>query len=149
MSEPNPYAPPIADLDPPASGEVPEFKLYSPGQAALAAFLGTPAAGLYLVSVNRRRLGKDASATNTLIVGLFTTAALLVAAFLLPDALGRVLPIAALVAVAQYAKQDAPAFNAHLSRGGKKESSWKAAGIGVASMVVVLAVAVGVGLAVG
>jgi hypothetical protein len=138
MTEPNPYAPPNADLDPPTSGEAPEFKLYSPGQAALATFLGTPAAGLYLMSLNRRRLGKDVSATNTLIAGLFATAALLAGVLLLPDAIGRGLPIAGLICVAQYAKQDNPDFNDHLTRGGKKESGWKAAGIGLLGMAIVL-----------
>jgi hypothetical protein len=142
MAEPNPYAPP-ADLDPggreAGRGEdAPAYKLYTPGHATLATFLGTPAAGLYIVSVNRRRLGLARAANTTLIAGLAVTAALFVAAVLLPDAVGRFLPIAATVSVGQYAKQDAPLLDAHLGRRGKRESWWKAAGIGVVGLVATL-----------
>lgn len=144
MAESNPYAPP-ADLGPPPESARPldgrpEYKLYGPGHAMLATFLGSPAAGLYLVSVNRRRLGLAQSATTTLVAGFVATGALLAAAFLLPEGVGRVLPIAATIAVGQYAKQDAPLLDAHLGRGGLRESGWKAAGIGLVSMVAVLAV---------
>jgi hypothetical protein len=142
VTQPNPYAPPT-DVDLPASvapGDegAPAYKLYTPGHAALAAFLGTPLAGLYLVSVNRRRLGLAGEATNALLAGFGATVLLVVAAVLLPDALGRVLPIAATVAVGQYAKRDAPLLDAHLGRGGLKESGWKAAGIGLGAMAAAL-----------
>jgi len=151
MSEPNPYAPPAESPDPsaspaPAEG-APAFRLYKPGHATLAAFLGTPGAGLYLVSVNRRRLGQTQAATNTLIAGLVATAALVVAGFFLPDGIGRSLPIAATIGVGQYAKSDRLLLDAHQARGGQWESGWKAAGIGLIGFVAAIAVIVAVTLA--
>ncbi len=151
MAEINPYAPPAADLDPPPAGAdaAPAFKLYTPGHATLATFLGTPAAGLYLIAANRRRLGRVQAANTTLVVGFVVSAILLAAAFLLPDSVGRVIPFASMFGVYHYAKQDAALLDAHLGRGGKKESGWKAAGIGVLGMVVVVGAAACVVLVAG
>jgi hypothetical protein len=146
MNAPNPYAPPASDAlapaEAPASEAAPPFKLYTPGQAALATFLGTPLAGLYLVYANRRRL-KDERAGTALALGVGATVALFTAAFLLPEAIGRVIPLASLLGVRWYAARDRPQLEEHLRRGGKKESGWKAAGIGVVTAVVALALAVG------
>jgi hypothetical protein len=147
MIEPNPYAPPLADgypsagAAPPADG-VPAYKLYTPGQATLAAFLGTPAAGLYLMAVNRRRLGHAQAARNTLIAAVAATAVVMVVAFVLPDGIGRAIPIAGTIAVGQYAKADTPLLDAHRGRGGGVESGWKAAGIGLLGCVAAMAVIV-------
>jgi hypothetical protein len=149
MNEPNPYAPPVADLEAPAGeaadpGGRPAFKLYTPGHVMLATFLGTPAAGLYLVWANRRRLGDAGGATEALIVGAVGTAMLFAAGFALPEAAGRVLPIAALFAAGQYARRDAGRLDAHARRGGQKESGWKAAGVGALGFLAVVAVLGGV-----
>src|SRR6185369_5498266 len=107
--EPNPYAPPADDRAPPASDApvaegVPAYKLYTPEHVTLATFLGTPAAGLFLMSVNRRRLGRAKSATNTLLAGLLMTLALLALSAVLPGNSGILGGLATTVGVGKYAK---------------------------------------------
>jgi hypothetical protein len=145
MPEMNPYAPPRAEADgeaaAPDAGR-PAYKLYSPAQAVLAAFLGTPLAGMYLLSANRRRMGHARLATTTLLVGVVATAVLVAIAAAAPDQPGRGLPLLTTLAMWYYAKQDQPLFDAHVSGGGRKESGWKAAGIGLATGIALLALMV-------
>ena len=68
-------------------------ELYSPAQVVLATFLGTPFAGMYLLSANRRRLGHARLATTTLLVGVVATAVLVAVAAAAPDHPGRSLPL--------------------------------------------------------
>jgi hypothetical protein len=110
----------------------------TPGQISLATFLGTPIAGMYLLSVNRRRMGNASLATTTLLGGIGATALMIGIGVLLPESVGRALPIGVTIAAGQYARTEQPLLDAHVSRGGQKESSWKAAGIGLVGMVVLL-----------
>ncbi|MFT3767833.1 MAG: hypothetical protein QM820_20475 [Minicystis sp.] len=147
MEEANPYAPPKADTapaEPAAEGAAPAYKLYTPGQIFLATFLGTPIAGMYLLSANRRRLGHASLATMTLIGGLALGAVLLVLASVVPAGGARSLSLGITIAVGYYARTDQPLLDAHLAKGGRKESTWKAAGIGVAALVAFMAVFVAV-----
>lgn len=140
MAETNPYAPPLADTTPPAAadGDKPAFKLYSPGQIFLATFLGAPLAGLYLLSENRKRLGHASLARLMLISGIVITAVLFAVSFVLPARAGNIMPMLAAYSVWQFAKQDSVLIDAHQKKGGQMESGWKAAGIGLASMAVLL-----------
>lgn len=154
MAEPNPYEPPTHDRDPsdsepPHPDGPPGYKLYTPGQVTLATVLGTPVAAFYLLSLNRRRLGRDVSATNTLLAGFAITAGAMVLGWLLPEAITRALPVAVAVSVSQYARADRPILDDHRARGGRTESWLKAAGVGLlglaalALVVVVLVMLIG------
>src|SRR5580692_9906348 len=103
-----------------------------------------PPAGLYLLSQNRRRLGRAASATSTLLAGLGLTVALFGLAFLLPGNTGFMAGLAATIGVGQYAKQDAYLLDEHLGRGGKKEPGWKAAAVGLLGLVLLSGAVFGV-----
>ena len=61
---------------------------------------------------------------------------------MLPGSTGIAAGLAATIGVGQYAKQDAYLLDAHVARGGRKESDWKAAGIGALGMVLVVGVLV-------
>ena len=125
----------------------PTYKLYSPGQIGLAAFLGTPLAAAILVYRDLKRLGDPLRARNALLLGLGTTAMLMVLAFTLPDAIGRPLPGIFAVAYWQLAKgQVGPRFQAHLVARGAKESGWAAAGVALLVAVGVAAVIVPIAL---
>jgi hypothetical protein len=83
-------------------------------------------------------MGHGSLATTTLLVGLAATALLVLLAPLLPGNAGGPLPIVTALATHAYAKFDQPLFDAHLKKGGQRESSWKAAGIGLMAGVVFL-----------
>jgi hypothetical protein len=142
MDEINPYAPPKSDDARPAPvkkrSNAPPYRLYTPGQICLGTFLGTPASGMYLLSVNRRRLGHAGLATTMLLVGLVATALLIVIAVALAGTAGRPMSMGATFVIWQYACADQPFLDTHLAGGGQRESSWKAAGIGLASLIAVL-----------
>ena len=106
-------------------------------------------AGMYLLSVNRHRLGNPKLARMTLLLGVAFTAFLGGVAFILPDAVGHVLPVVAAFSLWHYAKQDQSVFDAHVKRGGGKEPTWKAAVLGLACGIVFVAVVVGIALLVG
>src|SRR3954471_13524110 len=99
MSETPPPAPPV---DAPAAA--PAYALFTPGQILGATLVGSPLAGVALLALNLRRTGRTALATKVLLAGIAGTAALVALAFVLPDAIGRALPIATVMAVWQYAR---------------------------------------------
>lgn len=145
MPKPNPYAPPRSDDAAPEDVDGdgrPRYKLYSPRHIGIATFLGTPLGGLFVHSLNLRRRGQGVAATNAVLVGAGLTAAMILIGFVLPEAVGRALPIAAVIGIMQYAKREEPLFLEHLHCGGQAESGWKAAGIGLLSAIVVLMVLV-------
>jgi uncharacterized membrane protein len=142
VDEPNPYAPPVSSSASPdatpSPGEAPAFKLYTPGHAAVVTFFGTPLAGFFLVYANRRRLGDARGATQALILGFVATVATFAMAFLLPDAIGRAVPLAGVFAVRAYAALDRAKLDAHRRAGGKQESGWKVTGISLVALVLML-----------
>jgi hypothetical protein len=154
MDEVNPYLPPKADpdaisADPPPPGAPPAYKLYSPGHIFMASFLGVPIGGFYLLSANRRRMGHSGLATATLVVGIVVTAATAAMAVVLPRGPSYSIPMAISTALWYYAKQDEPLLDAHVGKGGQMESAWKAAGVGLASMIALLVLLVPIILLVG
>ncbi len=144
QDSPDVYKPPRADLTERGSGP---GKLYSPGQVALAAFLGTPMAGCWLLAQNFTVLGNPGAQRRALIGGVLGTLALIGVALLLPASVpNSVLPIAYTFGLRELAKSlQGAAFAAHLAAGRQKQSSWRAAGIGLLGFAVILgAVAVSV-----
>jgi hypothetical protein len=59
--------------------------LYTPGQVALASFLGSPIAGALLIAGNFRRLGRPDRSWLAVLLGLLATVAILALAFVLPE----------------------------------------------------------------
>jgi hypothetical protein len=132
----------------PVVGTAPTYRIYSPAQVFLVTVLCTPAAGLYLLSTNRRRM-RHAGATTTLLLGAAGTALIAVGANALPDTIARMLSLVVALTIWNYAMRDEPLFDAHVGKGGKAEPAWKAAVIAVASMIVLATVLAALNVGVG
>lgn len=138
---PPPYAPP-ASPHAEVSGPTASTVLYTPGQIMLATFLGAPLAGAVLLAVNEQRLGRPKGVLWALALGFALTILVVGVAVALPDNVPglplSLLGMGALRAVAHM--KQAEAVTRHLHWGGRKGSSWAAAGIGVLSSVLVVGV---------
>jgi hypothetical protein len=123
----------------PAADGIPKYRLYPPGAVSLATVLGSPLAGSILMAVNYRRMGQKASAWKTFAAGSVGTIALLFAGQFVPDGVARGALIGSLTVMYQLAKQlQGQPIAQHRQRGGKIASYWKAAGIGLACMVLII-----------
>jgi hypothetical protein len=118
--------------------------LYSPGQVSLATFLGSPIAGAWLLAANYAVLGERDARRRTLMYGAIGSVVVLALAFVLPEHFPNfILPAAYTVTLREFAnRSQGKAFNAHLQNGGRKQSTWRAAGIGLAWLAAVLSVVV-------
>ncbi|MEO7033178.1 MAG: hypothetical protein ABI548_04935 [Polyangiaceae bacterium] len=114
--------------------------LYSPGQVALATFLGSPIAGCWLLAANYAVLGERDARRRTLVYGAIATVVVLAIAFVLPEHVPNVvLPAAYTATLREIAnRRQGKLFNAHIQRGGRKHSNWRVAGIGLAWLAAVL-----------
>jgi hypothetical protein len=151
-----PYAPPAAPVPFPPAPEGalpgPAVALYSANQVALATFLGAPLGGAVVLALNERRLFRPRAAVIAIVLGVVASAALLGLAFLLPSGAPSgpigLLPILVVRGIAQ--RRQRALVDAHVASGGKRASSWAAAGIGLACLAGILvclfAIAVIVGL---
>ena len=122
--------------------------LYSPFQVGLAAFLGGPFASCWVLAANYAALGKLTARRNALLWGIGSTAVLVAVSWFLPVKFPRaVIPIAYTVTLAQIANTyQGEAFDAHLAAGGTRRSSWRVVGIALTSLLVLLALVVGIAL---
>jgi hypothetical protein len=146
----NPYAPPLetgGETAAAAGAEgvllAPSYQLYSPGSMVLVTFLGTPLAGGVLLALNFHRLGLKGSALKALLGGVFTTMALYLIAQLLPERspLPGILLVPQLMGVHRLALHyQGRLLQEHQQAGGKLASSWRAAGLGLLSLLAVLTV---------
>jgi hypothetical protein len=129
----------------------PAVALYTPNQVALAAFLGTALGGAIVLALNERRLGRQQAALVSVLLGLLATAVIVGLAFLLPKNFpGAPLGLLPLIALRGIAAQRQRAFvDAHIAAGGKRASSWAAAGIGLLTVVVIFVPVFVVALIVG
>lgn len=141
QDEQNPYAAPEADL---ATGRfavvdgAPRYRLFSPGQATWAGFLGTPIAGCALLALNYRRLGQAALAITILLFGALASFLYLgLSVVLTTPGRGTLIAICSTVWIyAIAAKLQGSDFRGHLNSGGRRSSYWAATGIGLLSLVI-------------
>jgi hypothetical protein len=126
----------------------PPYKLYTRSAVGLATFLGSPMAGAALMAINYKRLKRKALAWRTLILGIVASAALIAVAFFIPDSVSRslqfapaVVGIAGMMAIARALQ--GPQLENHARNNGDNASMWKAAGVGLISLVIVLGVILG------
>jgi hypothetical protein len=126
--------------------EPPTQKLYSPGQIALAAFLGSPLAACWFFARNYRQLDQPKIAKQYLIWGGIGTAAMLVIAFFLPDRFpNSVIPIGYTLGLFQAAKHiHGTTVARHVSAGGSLGSWWSVVGVSLLILTIVLAAVFGV-----
>ena len=139
-SELNPYQPPTADSPAPTSAQA---RLYTAQQIGIAAFLGGPIAGCLLLASNYAALGRASRRVQAIVWGFVSTVLVILVGLALPKNFpNSILPVAYTSALYQYAKtMQGPDFQARLAAAGR-QSTWKAVGIGVASLVVLVALVV-------
>ncbi len=116
------------------------IKLYSPDGVGIAAFIGSLPAGAILLASNYRKLRDPAAARKTLWYGLLGTVGLLLFAILVRQwsthwtNVG--LEVGITVSMYHLAKQlQGAAYEEHIRHGGLRASNWRAAGIGVVSLL--------------
>ena len=131
----NPYTPPQEN-----SIEESTNILYSSGQIAWATFLGAPIAGCILLALNYRQLGNATAANIALILGVFGSVLFNIIALLLPESFpNSILPAAYTFGMYYGAKSmQGEIFEARITNGGKKGSSWFATGVGIVGFVLML-----------
>jgi hypothetical protein len=119
----------------------PNYTLYDSRSVGLATFFGTPVAGTFLMALNYHRLHKTSAAITTFIIGVVATAFIVALGIFLPLGSNVNFPIAivVLLAITSIAKQlQGPSIAAHLALGGCLASRWKAFGISLTALVIVL-----------
>jgi hypothetical protein len=138
-------APPVAietedELSDPSPA--PTYTLASPGQIGLATFLGGPMAGWLLIARNYAKLGRSGSLWAAVFVGVVVTAVAVAIAMVLPDNIGRVnfVPALVLVAITYGCAQmlQGAAIQEHLANGGQTASGWVIVGYLVIGIVLLL-----------
>jgi len=136
MEQQPPGPPP---LPPAIAGALPATtaRLYEPGQALLAAVIGSPIAGGWLLAQNFRRLGEPSRGTRALAVAVLVT--LLMFGFGAAGAQEngvRFFGMLLALSCYQYARTaQGRRVARHLAAGGRTESWWRALGVGVAVLV--------------
>ncbi len=122
------------------------MKMYSPSQVGLGSFWGGPIASVIFLRSNFRKLGKVTEARNTLIYGILFIVVLLGILPFIPDWFPN---IAIPLAYCLYAKSVAEKMQLKREEIAESEeytfeSNWKVFGIGTATLLVFLVIAVGI-----
>ncbi|HBO26476.1 MULTISPECIES: hypothetical protein [Culturomica] len=124
-------------------------KLYSQAAIALATFFGGPFAAALLIRKNCIVLGQERWGFNALILGIITTVLLFGCIFMIPEPVLDKIPNALIPAIYTaiicmiVEKVHGRELRAHKAKDGLFYSNWRAAGIGLVSCVVILAVLLG------
>ena len=126
----------------------PAHRLYSSADVAVATFLGSIMAGSLVLGFNFLHIGRPRAAYISIAGGMIGLAVMIVAAFVAQDSI----PTAVFTGVnlgltfgmkAVADKLQGPAMAAHAQAGGRVGATWRAAGIGIISLVAVVAAAFG------
>jgi hypothetical protein len=131
----------------PPSPSPPLYRLYDAGSVGIATLLGSPLAGAVVMAINYHRLGRKGAAWGCFFGTLIGTVALLAIGALLPESFARpALALGPLIAMWWVAQGlQGGAIVEHTSiRHGQLASRWKAAGIGLIGLVLILGIVFGV-----
>ena len=118
------YRPPNAEL---ATGASAAESLYSPGQVAVATFLGSPLAGGWLIAANFHELGLPDARRMSLFAAVVVFLVAFVLALYLPEDFPSVILWLAYTAAARQAAVhwQGGLFSEHIESGGRKHSNWR------------------------
>lgn len=134
------YLSPVPEGGPAPEAPVPAYTLFDAKSVTIATLLGAPVAGTILMAVNYRRLGKEVNAAVAFLAGLAVTILAIVSGNLIPAGMLYAVPVILLVVTRGIAQAtQGPAVQQHVSSGGKLGSRWIAFGIGIGSLVVIVA----------
>lgn len=141
----NPYAPPAAALDAPASGTAAnrfDRPLFSPRQIAVATFFGSLLAGVLMLQANFRVMRRSGDANKTLGLGLLAFAGLVAVLLLVPRAVQTPLNFGVTFGMSRVARSlQGQAFFNHTTAGGARRSNWLVFGIIMAMFVAIFVAA--------
>ncbi len=125
------------------------IKLYSIKSIALGSFIGSPLAAGYLISENFKALNEPEKARNTIIVYIIVTICLFTVLFLIPEEIldkipSFIIPIIYTVIIGVIVeKQQGAILRAHEENGNELYSGWRAAGIGLVTVVIIIVLVIG------
>jgi hypothetical protein len=106
--------------------------MYSASQVAAATVLGGPLGGAWLIALNYKRLDAPRKADTAIVLGLIAMAAVIAIASMAPYGVMRLLVILPSILTAGLAELlQGAGYVRHVVAGGRRGSSWRAAGIGV------------------
>jgi hypothetical protein len=111
--------------------------MYSMAQIILATLIGGPLGGGWLMALNYKRLGEPGKARIAFVLGVLAMAGLIAIGFAAGrDATGPLIvaPVIAVWMLAMHLQADA--YKRHVAVEGRRASSWRAAGLGVVSLVI-------------
>lgn len=120
------------------------FKLYSQKSIGLATFLGSPLAAGFLVRKNFLLLGDEKKAKHALALGIISTVIIFAGIFSLPAAVidripNYVIPLIYMGIVHLLVeKVQGASLREHETAGGEFYSPWRAAGIGIVSLIIII-----------
>ena len=134
-------------MDYPTSEDVltlpPAYKLYKDSHIGIAAFLGGPLIGGYLAAENFKQLGQTRGARNAWIIGIAAMIFVISAVFFIPaieHVPAYLFPlIYSTVTRFLVQKYQGTALRAHAAEGGKFYSGWRAAGISLIGVALIVA----------
>ncbi|MDU4250804.1 hypothetical protein [Pseudomonas sp.] len=140
----NPFQTPAAPLQD-NSSPVPGEPLFRLAAAGIATFFGTPIAGSWVIAQNLKRLNRPQEVQKAWLVGIGITVLIFILSWFLPDNFPAApINIAAVFAMHQYAKQNtADALDRHAAAGGSYLSNWRAFGVSLLFLIVIMAVVFG------
>ncbi len=119
-------------------------KLYSQRAISIATFFGSPLAAAYLIKKNYEALNEDEKARKAFLVGIFSTMALFALIFSIPEAIIDRIPNMVIPAIytgiiySWVERYQGKAIKEHLEKGGEFHSGWKATGVGLICLVVII-----------
>lgn len=127
-----------------AKNDTEHIKLYSSKAIAIATFLGGPLPAGYLIGENFKALEKPTEGRNSLIVGIIATILLFGGLFMIPEHIidkipGQLIPIgytAIIWGIIEWKQGDV--LRAHEASGNSFFSTWRAAGIGLISLIILV-----------
>lgn len=123
-------------------------KLFSQKGIAIATFFGGPLAAGYLIRQNFISLGKEREGLVSIILGIVITTVIFSLLFMLPDNIVDKIPNQLLPAIytaiiyAIVESVQGKNLKSHKESGGQFQSNWKATGIGLLWMLVIVAAVV-------
>ena len=121
-----------------------DLKFYSQKAIGIATFIGGPLAAGYLIRENYLSLDKPDEGKKSLIIGLISTVLLFTGIFMIPESIMDKFPNQILPAIYTgiiyliVEKIHGTILNQHKQNGNEFYSGWKAAGIGLISLIILL-----------
>lgn len=119
------------------------IKLYSPGAIAGATFLGGPLAAGYLIGENFKALNNPKDGRISLIIGIIATIVIFVVLYMIPENVfrkvpGQLIPIiytGIIWGIVEWKQGDI--LKAHKKNNNPFFSGWRAAGVGLISLLII------------